>query len=84
MSFFTACFYDHFIAGAGEACLAAWRRELLGRTCGEVLEIGSGIGAAIVDAGFAIRQVDRESMRKALPIVRPTIRGIAVMACDDR
>ena len=38
--------------------------------------------AAIVGAGFAIRQIDRESMRKALPIVRPTIRGIAEKTGD--
>ena len=32
---------------------------------------------AIVAAGFDIIDIERESMRKALPIVRPTIRGIA-------
>lgn len=33
--------------------------------------------AAIMSAGFEIREISRESMRKALPIVRPTIRGFA-------
>jgi len=33
--------------------------------------------SAIVSEGFDIVQIDRESMRKALPIVRPMIRGIA-------
>jgi ubiquinone/menaquinone biosynthesis C-methylase UbiE len=33
---------------------------------------------AIVAAGFAIEQIRRESMRKAWPLVRPTIRGVAV------
>ena len=33
---------------------------------------------AILDGGFAIEQIQRESMRKAIPITRPTIRGIAV------
>lgn len=33
---------------------------------------------AIVDCGFEIRQITRESMRKAPPFVRPTIRGIAI------
>ena len=33
---------------------------------------------AIVDCGYQIRQIKRESMRKAPPFVRPTIRGIAV------
>ena len=32
---------------------------------------------AIVTEGFEIVQIERESMRKAPPIVRPTIRGIA-------
>jgi ubiquinone/menaquinone biosynthesis C-methylase UbiE len=33
--------------------------------------------SAIVREGFDIVQIERESMRKAPPIVRPTIRGIA-------
>ena len=33
---------------------------------------------AIVTAGFDIVQIERESMRKAPPIVRPTIRGLAL------
>lgn len=32
---------------------------------------------AIVAAGFEIIRIDRESMRKAPPVVRPTIRGVA-------
>lgn len=32
---------------------------------------------AISDAGFAIEQITRESMRKSLPVFRPSIRGIA-------
>ena len=35
---------------------------------------------AIVAGGFAIVHIRRESMRKAWPLVRPTIRGIAVKA----
>ncbi len=34
--------------------------------------------AAILKAGFDIQEIKKESMRKAPPIVRPTIRGIAV------
>lgn len=34
-------------------------------------------GRSIEGAGFTIETLTRESMRKALPIVRPTIRGIA-------
>lgn len=33
---------------------------------------------AILDGGFVIEQIQRESMRKSIPITRPTIRGIAV------
>lgn len=33
---------------------------------------------AIARAGFEIPDITRESMRKAMPIVRPTIRGVAV------
>lgn len=33
---------------------------------------------SIVDAGFKIVDIKRESMRKAVSIVRPTIRGVAV------
>jgi len=33
---------------------------------------------AINNAGFNINHIERESMRKAPPIVRPTIRGIAI------
>jgi hypothetical protein len=34
-------------------------------------------GDAIVAAGFVIVDIRRESMRKAWPLVRPTIRGVA-------
>jgi len=33
--------------------------------------------SAILAAGFEILEIKRESMRKAMPLVRPTIRGIA-------
>lgn len=32
---------------------------------------------AMLDAGFRMKEIRRESMRKAMPILRPTIRGIA-------
>lgn len=35
-------------------------------------------GEAIREAGFTILELKRESMRKAWPLVRPTIRGFAV------
>ena len=33
--------------------------------------------AALIAAGFKIERIERESIRKALPIVRPSIRGVA-------
>ncbi len=34
---------------------------------------------AILDGGFQMEQIQRESMRKSMPLTRPTIRGIAVL-----
>jgi SAM-dependent methyltransferase len=34
--------------------------------------------AALLRAGFDLQRITRESMRKALPLLRPTIRGVAV------
>jgi len=33
---------------------------------------------AILDSGFKMEQIQRESMRKSMPLTRPTIRGVAV------
>ena len=33
---------------------------------------------ALKNAGFTFKEIKRESMRKATPLVRPTIRGIAI------
>jgi ubiquinone/menaquinone biosynthesis C-methylase UbiE len=33
---------------------------------------------AIIDAGFKLELIKNESMRKAIPIIRPTIRGVAI------
>ena len=34
--------------------------------------------AAIAAAGFRIERIQRETIRKAMPLVRPSIRGTAV------
>ncbi len=47
MSFMIALIYDKFMAPAEEACLKDWRRELLQKVHGDVLEIGAGTGANI-------------------------------------
>jgi len=38
---------------------------------------------AIQRAGFDITQLQRESIRKAMPLTRPSIRGIAVKPLGD-
>lgn len=45
MSWFMSAIYDPFMRSAEEACLRAWRDELLFGLHGEVLEIGAGTGA---------------------------------------
>jgi SAM-dependent methyltransferase len=40
-----AALYDPFMRSAEQACLGAWRAELLACAAGEVLEIGAGTGA---------------------------------------
>lgn len=47
MNFIIAYFYDRAMAKTEAACLAQWRRELLGQVHGDVLEIGAGTGASI-------------------------------------
>jgi ubiquinone/menaquinone biosynthesis C-methylase UbiE len=51
-----------------------WKR--IAGNCHLTRRTGEAIGAA----GFTVVDVQRESMRKAWPLVRPTIRGIAVKA----
>lgn len=43
-SYFFAKFYDATMREVEEACLGAWRAELLAKTTGDVLEIGAGTG----------------------------------------
>jgi len=44
MLWFVALVYDWIMAPTERACLASWRREVLGEATGAVLEIGSGTG----------------------------------------
>lgn len=44
MGWLMATVYDRMMARTEEACLAEWRRGLLGSIAGEVLEIGAGTG----------------------------------------
>jgi ubiquinone/menaquinone biosynthesis C-methylase UbiE len=47
MSRLFAAIYDPFMRGTEEACLVAWRRDLLSSLSGRVLEIGAGTGANV-------------------------------------
>jgi ubiquinone/menaquinone biosynthesis C-methylase UbiE len=54
MSWFAAKIYDRFMAGAEEACLSAWRSELLTHASGRVLEVGAGTGANLAYYGEGV------------------------------
>jgi ubiquinone/menaquinone biosynthesis C-methylase UbiE len=45
VSWFLPAIYDTITRASEEACLAAWRSDLLGGLSGDVLEIGAGTGA---------------------------------------
>jgi len=47
MSWLMAAVYDGMMRGSEEACLAAWRRELLSELSGSVLEVGAGTGSTL-------------------------------------
>jgi ubiquinone/menaquinone biosynthesis C-methylase UbiE len=47
MSWLMATIYDGMMRGSEEACLGAWRAELLRELSGAVLEIGAGTGATL-------------------------------------
>jgi len=47
MSWLMAAIYDGMMRGSEEACLGAWRKELLGELTGSVLEIGAGTGSTL-------------------------------------
>ena len=47
MGWFLAKTYDGCMRKEEEACLRAWRAELLGNLGGDILEIGAGTGANV-------------------------------------
>ena len=55
----------------------AWRR--LAGNC----HLTRGTEQAIRDAGFELDEVKRESIRKAMPLARPSIRGVARVPHED-
>lgn len=90
MGIFSARFYDWFMAGPEEACLSAWRRELLVGARGKVLDVGAGTGANVPhlpvgceivalepDPGMAARLVEKH------PEVHVVRGGAEAMPFDD-
>jgi len=72
-------FLEHVAAPAGSSILR-WQNRInpIWRTLMGNCHLNRETEQAIVGEGFEIVQIERESMRKASPIVRPTIRGIAI------
>jgi ubiquinone/menaquinone biosynthesis C-methylase UbiE len=69
MSRFFAAIYDPFMRGGEEACLKAWRAELLAPIEGDVLEIGAGTGANLphyppVTGRLVLAEPDPHMMRR--------------------
>ena len=72
-------FLEHVAAGRSTSRLA-WQRavEPMWKHVAGNCHLTRQTAEAIEQAGFSFEHLARESMRKALPIVRPTIRGVAV------
>jgi ubiquinone/menaquinone biosynthesis C-methylase UbiE len=72
-------FIEH--VAASEPGRLAWQRraEPLWRRVAGNCHLHRDTARAIEDAGFRFQTIVRESARKALPIVRPTIRGVALL-----
>lgn len=70
-------FLEH--VAAEEEARRAWQRRLepVWRPVAGNCHLTRETAKAIEDAGFRFDTITRESARKALPIVRPTIRGVA-------
>jgi len=57
MPWLMAKLYDRMMAGTEQACLQAWRQELLADVSGDVLEIGAGTGANLEFYGADVRRL---------------------------
>lgn len=72
-------FIEH-VAAEGRPRRLKWQRRLepfWKRAAGNC-HLTRNTEQAITAAGFSLERIERESMRKVAPIVRPTIRGVAV------
>ncbi len=73
-------FVEH-VAAEGRPRRLKWQRRLepVWKHVAGNCHLTRNTEAAIRAAGFDIERIERESMRRAIPIVRPTIRGVATM-----
>ena len=71
-------FLEHVAANEGSR-RRRWQNRVtpLWRRLASNCHLNRETEAAMLSAGFAITEIKRESMRKVMPLVRPTIRGIA-------
>jgi SAM-dependent methyltransferase len=71
-------FIEHVAAEANPARLR-WQRlmEPLWRRLAGNCHLTRRTDEALVAAGFSIDRIQRESIRKAMPLVRPSVRGVA-------
>ena len=71
-------FLEH-VAADPQSSRFAWQRRLepAWRHCAGNCHLTRNTESAIGEAGFHLEQITRESMRKAVPWIRPTIRGLA-------
>lgn len=74
--------YLEHVAGEEGTSRLTWQRRIepVWRRLAGNCHLTRRTGEAIRRAGFVVDGERRESMRKALPIVRPTVRGVARLA----
>lgn len=70
-------FLEHVAAADGNRLRWQRRIEPLWRRIADNCHLTRRSEEAIVAAGFTLEWATRQSMRKAMPVVRPTVRGVA-------
>jgi len=72
-------FLEH-VAAAGNPSRLGWQKRIepVWKIIGDGCHLTRDTLGSIESSGFTVQSVTRASMRKALPILRPTIRGVAL------
>jgi ubiquinone/menaquinone biosynthesis C-methylase UbiE len=91
-SFLMATIYDRFMQAGEDACVGAWRQELLDEAHGRVLEIGAGTGLNLPRYGASVSQIVlcepdanmRRKLEDRLLAVRPSVPVEIVGAAAER